>query len=337
MIERKKICLGIESTAHTFGVAIVEGHKILSNIRDVYTTEKGGIIPVEAAKHHMQIKEKVFEQALSVANVKIKDIDTVAFSQGPGLPPCLLVGKNFAKELALRLAIPVIPVNHCIAHLEVVRAVTKASDPVLLYTSGANTQVIAYAANRYRVFGETLDIGVGNFIDTFARYVGLGFPGGPKIAELAEKGKKLIRLPYTVKGMDVAFSGMLTNLQQKFNSQRYALEDLCYSLQEHAFAMLIEVTERAMAHLGKKELALGGGVACNKRLQEMAKAMVKVRKGRCFIPEASLLVDNAAMIALTAQFMVMAKKFEFDKKEIERIEIKPHQRTDDVEVFWRKI
>jgi len=236
-----------------------------------------------------------------------------------------------------------VPVNHCIAHLEVVRAVTKAKDPVLLYTSGANTQVIAYAANKYRVFGETLDIGIGNFLDTFARYAGMGFPGGPKIAQLAEKsekGKKIIELPYTVKGMDVAFSGMLTNLKQKYDSKKYSMEDLCYSLQEYSFAMLVETAERAMAHLNKKELALGGGVACNSRLQEMAIKMAKARKAKCFIPEKFLLVDNAAMIGLTASSMLKAsetseKKFVFNEHEIKGIDIRPYQRTDDVIVFWR--
>lgn len=335
-MKNKKFCLAIESTAHTFSIAIVDSNfKIYSNIIDSYKTEKGGIVPNEAAKHHKIVKNKVLAKALEEANISIKDIDVISFSQGPGLAPCLLVGRDLAKNLALKLKVPLIPVNHCIAHLEVARAVTKARDPVLLYVSGANTQIIAYADKKYRVFGETLDMGVGNFLDSFARYVGLGFPGGPKIAELAEKGKNLIELPYTVKGMDVAFSGILTNLKQKYNSGKYALEDLCYSLQEYAFAMIIEVAERAMAHLNKKELALGGGVACNKRLQEMAIIMTKARNAKCFIPQSSLLVDNAAMIGLTAVFMLKAKEYKFDKKEIKHVEIKPYQRTDDVDVFWR--
>ncbi len=328
--------LAFESTAHTFGVAIVDENKkgyraILSNVSHSFTSEKGGIIPDAAARHHIEWKEKLLQECLEKAGVKEKEIDYIAFSQGPGLSPCLVVGRNFAVDIARRNKIPIVPVNHCIAHLEVVRAVTRAKDPVLLYTSGANTQVISFADCKYRVFGETLDIGVGNFLDSFARYIGLGFPGGPKIAELAEKGKNLITLPYTVKGMDVAFSGLLTNLKQKYDSGRYAIEDLCYSLQEYTFAMLCEVAERAMAHLNKKELALGGGVACNKRLQEMARKMAKARKAKCFIPEPFLLVDNAAMIGLTASFMVKARKYTFT----DHMEITPYQRTDDVDVFWR--
>src|SRR3989344_8023558 len=268
--------LGIESTAHTFGIGIVRDGIILSNVKKTYTTNKGGIIPNEAAKHHSQIKNEVYENALREARINEKDIDGIAFSQGPGLAPCLLVGLKFAKELALKLKKPLIPVNHCVAHLEVGK-LTGASDSIMLYASGANTQVIAYESGKYRVFGETLDIGVGNFIDTFAREAGIGFPGGPKVQELAKKGENYIELPYKIKGMDVSFSGILTNLTQKLKSKKFKIEDLSYSLQECVFSMLVEVSERAMAHTGKKQLLLGGGVACNTRLQEMCRIMCEER------------------------------------------------------------
>jgi len=208
------IILGIESTAHTFGVGIVKDGKVLSNVKRTYTTKKGGIIPIEAAKHHNQNKSQIYSEALETAKIKETEIEAIAFSQGPGLAPCLLEGMRFAKELSKKLNKPLVPVNHCVAHLEIGR-LTKANDPVMLYASGANTQIIAYEAGKYRVFGETLDIGVGNFIDTFARYAGIGFPGGPVIEKLAQESKKYIELPYKVKGMDVALSGILTNLKQK--------------------------------------------------------------------------------------------------------------------------
>jgi len=325
---KRLLCLGIEATAHTFGVAVVDSDcKILSNCKDTYTTEHGGIIPIEAAKHHDAVKEKVLQDALNEAKVKLKDIDLIAYSQGPGLAPCLLRGLTLAKELAKKYKKPLVPVNHCIAHLEIGKALCKCKDPVLLYCSGANTQVISYAAGKYRIFGETLDIGIGNFIDSFARYVGLGFPGGPKIAELALKSDNLIELPYTVKGMDVAFSGLLTNLKQKYD-KGFKLEDLAFSLQEHAFAMLIEVAERAMAHLKKDELLLGGGVACNARLQEMAKIMCKERGAKAYCPPASVLVDNAAMIAWLGLLMFKARQ----QVSPDKADIKPYERTDDVEV-----
>ena len=329
---KKLLCLGIESTAHTFGVAILDGKgNVLANVSDTYKTEKGGIIPTDAAKHHDEVKERLLALALENASVSLNEIDLIAYSKSPGLAPCLKRGLEFAVELAKKLKKPLIGVNHCISHLEIGRLKTKAKDPVLLYASGANTQIIAYSSGKYRIFGETLDIGVGNFIDTFARTAGLGFPGGPKIAELAEKGKQLIELPYSVKGMDVSFSGLLTNLQQKLNSGKYSLEDLSYSLQETAFAMLIEVAERAMAHLGKKELLLGGGVACNKRLQEMAQTMCKERNATFFCPERQFLVDNAAMIAWLGILMHNSGI----KESVEKADFNPNERTDDVLVGWR--
>ncbi len=325
---------GIESTAHTFGVAVVDEGKILSNVKDSYTTEKGGIIPVEAAKHHSEVCEKVYNEALEKAEINEKDIEAIAFSQGPGLAPCLLEGLRFTKKLASKLNVPVVPVNHCIAHLEIGR-ITGAKNPVLLYVSGANTQIIAYEAGKYRIFGETLDIGIGNFIDTFARYAGIGFPGGQRIQELAEKSneKNYIELPYSVKGMDVAFSGILTKLRQLLE-QGKKIEDLCFSLQETAFAMLVEASERALAHTGKSELLLGGGVACNKRLQEMCKIMCKERNARFFVPSHDLLVDNAGMIAFLGEIM-LKKGIKAEGKKIERLDINPRERTDDVAVKWK--
>jgi N6-L-threonylcarbamoyladenine synthase len=327
------VVLGVESTAHTFGVAIVRNGKILSNIKRSYTTEKGGIIPIEAARHHQENKKEIYLEALESSGIDEKKIDAIAFSQGPGFALCLIEGMGFAKQLAKKLKKPIVPVNHCIAHLEIGR-ITGARDPVMLYVSGANTQVIAYASWKFRVFGETLDVGAGNFIDNFARYAGIGFPGGPVIQKLAEKGKRFIELPYTVKGMDIALSGILTNLKQKLESKKYKLQDLAYSMQETVFAMLVEIAERALAHTGKKELLLGGGVACNSRLQEMCKIMCKERGAKFFCPESSLLVDNGAMIAYTGGIMFKSGiKIPYTK--LDKLDIAPRQRTDDVEVSWR--
>ncbi len=326
------IVLGIESTAHTFGVGIVRNGEILSNIKKTYVTEKGGIIPMEAAKHHNRFKAEIYSEALEKAEILENKIDAIAFSQGPGLAPCLLEGMKFAKKLSKKLKKYIIPVNHCIAHLEIGR-LTKTKNPVMLYASGANTQIISYESGKYRIFGETLDIGVGNFIDNFARYSGIGFPGGPIIEKLALKGKKYIKLPYKVKGMDIALSGILTNLKQKIESKKYNLNDLAYSMQETVFAMLVETAERALAHTGKKELLLGGGVACNSRLQEMCKIMCKERKAKFFCPEKSLLVDNAGMIAFLGEIMF---KSGIKENNLDKIDIMPRQRTDDVEVVWRK-
>lgn len=324
------IVLGIESTAHTFGAGVVKDGKVISNVRDAFTTIKGGIRPFEAADHHVLCAKIVIEKALSNANISLGDIDAVAFSRSPGLAPCLYIGAIIARTLALRLNKPLIGVNHCVAHLEIGRALG-AVDPVLAYISGANTQIIAFDGGKYRIFGETLDIGAGNFLDIFARALGVGFPGGPIVEHFALSGKNFIFLPYSVKGMDVSFGGILTNLKLKISSKKFAVEDLCFSAQETVFAMLLEVTERALAHTEKSELVLGGGVCCNARLQSMARFLCEERNIRCFIPPKDLLVDNGAMIAYQGyqQFLAGASL------PIKNSAIDPYERTDDVEVFWR--
>ena len=270
---------------------------------------------------------------MSEAGIDVEKIDAIAISNAPGLAPCLIEGLKFAKRKAKELGVPVVCVNHCVAHLEI-GGLTGARDPVLLYASGANTQIIAFAGGKYRVFGETLDIGVGNFIDNFARFAGIGFPGGPKIQELAKRGE-YIELPYSIKGMDASFSGILTKLRQMCESGKYNIKALAYSLQETVFAMLVEAAERALAHTGKKELLLGGGVACNSRLQEMCRIMCREREARFFVPPNDLLVDNGGMIAYLGEIM-FEKGLGISGNEIDKIDIDPRERTDDVEVRWRK-
>ncbi|MBD3203206.1 bifunctional N(6)-L-threonylcarbamoyladenine synthase/serine/threonine protein kinase [Candidatus Woesearchaeota archaeon] len=324
--------LGIESTAHTFGVSIIDNKKVLSNHKAVYTTEQGGMIPYEVSEHHYDNFMRIIKESLKKAGISLSEIELISFSQSPGIGNTLRVGAVVARSLAVNLNIPIIGVNHCIAHLEIGNMVfPECKDPVLLYVSGANTQIIAFEANRYRIFGETLDMGVGNFIDSFARYIGLGFPGGPKIEKLASQSKNYIKIPYCVKGMDVNFGGILTNLKQKYKKKTYKTEDLCYSLQETIFAMLTEVSERAMAHCSKNELLLGGGVACNKRLQEMCEIMCKQRGAKLYVPENQFLVDNPAMIA----WLGFIKYRSGIRQKIEDTKIQPYLRTDEVEVIWR--
>lgn len=319
--------LGIECTAHTFGIGISHKGKMLANVKDMYRPIEGGIIPIKSAEHHEKVADLLYQEALKTSGISESEIKAIAFSNSPGLAPCLLVGMKFAKSKAEKLKVPIICVNHCIAHLEVGKR-EGAKDPVLLYASGANTQIIAYAGGKYRVFGETLDVGIGNFIDKVARHMNIPFPGGPKIEQLAKNGK-YIDLPYSIKGMDVSFSGIQTRLQQLYDKGEKS-EDIAFSLQETAFAMLVEAAERALAHTGKKELVLGGGVACNKRLQEMCKIMCKERKARFFCPKNEFLNDNGFMIAYTGEVMFNAGI----RENAGEIDIKPRQRTDEVDVKW---
>ncbi|HVL87130.1 MAG TPA: bifunctional N(6)-L-threonylcarbamoyladenine synthase/serine/threonine protein kinase [Candidatus Thermoplasmatota archaeon] len=323
------ICVGIEGTAHTLGVGVVTGEgAILANVADMLRPETGGIHPREAATHHASLAPDLLDQALAKAGVGYADVSIVAFSQGPGLGPCLRAAATAARSLAASLEVPLLGVNHCVAHLEIGRLVTEARDPLLLYVSGGNTQVIALRDGRYRVFGETLDVGVGNALDKFAREQGIPFPGGPRVEALARAGDRLLPLPYTIKGMDVAFSGLVTAATKLAAAHR--LEDVAFSLQETAFGMLVEVTERALAHTGKEEVLLGGGVACNARLREMVAQMCEDRGARSFAPEPSLCVDNGAMIAWQG---ILQHRAGMATPLAESV-ILPTQRTDDVPVRW---
>jgi universal protein Kae1 len=318
-------CLGIESTAHTFGIGIVsEKGKILANVWDMYKPPGGwGIKPQDAAQHHKAASKEVLQKSLSDAKLSLKEIGLIAFSQGPGLPPCLREGLEFAKGISKGK--PLVGVNHCIAHVEIGKLCTGVKDPVTLYVSGANTQVLAFAEGRYRCFGETMDVGIGNALDKFGREVGLEFPAGPKIEKLAGRGKYL-ELPYVVKGMDLSFSGIITEALTR-RRKGESLENLCFSLQETLFAMLTEVTERAMAHTGKTELLLTGGVAANSRLQEMLGVMCRERGAVFHTVPREFAGDCGANIAWLG---ILYHKSKMKTKP----GILPRQRTDEVDVKW---
>lgn len=292
------LSLGIESTAHTFGIGVCDGKRILSNERSMYIPKKGyGIIPKEAAAHHVDVSSDILKNALDNAKLSVKDVDIISFSQGPGLPQCLRVGAVMARTLSLAYKKPLIAVNHCVAHIEIGKALTGARDPVVLYLSGGNTQIIAHACGRYRVFGETQDIPIGNALDNLARGLDLEMPGGPRIEALAQGGK-YIELPYVVKGMDISFTGLVTESVKRF-SKGEKKEDIAFSFQETCFAMLAEVAERAMAHADKAELLLVGGVAANRRLQEMLTTMARERGSKFLVVPIKYAGDNGANIAVT--------------------------------------
>ncbi|MBS3053817.1 MAG: N(6)-L-threonylcarbamoyladenine synthase Kae1 [Candidatus Aenigmarchaeota archaeon] len=328
------LILGIESTAHTLGIGIVEkdsGMQILANAKDVYKPKHGwGIHPSEAADHHRIVAKEVLEKALSESDVSFDNIDAIAYSAGPGLPPCLKAGLEFAQQLSNKYGKLLLPVNHCIGHIEIGKLLSGARDPVTLYVSGGNTQVIAYAAKRYRVFGETQDISIGNAIDTFIRETQGDYPGGPVMENLAKQGKNYIELSYVVKGMDLSFSGIMTSALQKFKKGA-SLDDLCFSFQETCYAMLTEVTERALAHTGKEEVLLTGGVAASQRLNEMLEMMCNERGAKFYRCPKEFSGDNGAMIAV-AGMLAFASNQEGIKAE--EADFKQRWRTDEADVAW---
>lgn len=314
------VIVGIESTAHTFGVGIVtEEGDILANVRDSYTSQDKGMIPDEIAEHHEKVAEIVLTKAFEEAKITWGKVGFIAYSAGPGLDPVLWKGFHFAKMWGEKYGKKLVPVNHCCAHLSIGKVWNKLADPCYLYVSGVNTQIIVYEEGHYRVLGETLDLGLGNMLDKFGRIIGLGFPAGAEIEKLAQKGNYL-ELPYVVKGMDVSFSGILTKISQLYEKGSRK-EDLCFSVQETCFAMLTEVVERAMAHTGKTELLLVGGVGANQRFCNMLEIMCKERKAKFFKVPLDLAGDQGAMIAWEG----FLKKGHFSD-----FEVNPHWRVDEV-------
>jgi|TARA_B100001105_G_scaffold255169_1_gene253345 universal protein Kae1 len=332
------IVIGLESTAHTLSIGgVKESGELIPSCSALFRPEEGGIHPREAADHHSENVSRIITQFLDINNIQKKNILSIAFSQGPGLGPCLRVGASVARALASELNVPLIGVNHCIAHIEIGRNQTGCTDPVLLYVSGGNTQVIARMGDKYRVIGETLDIGIGNMLDKFARAQGIPFPGGPEIEKLAERwvaknpNASLIdvELPYGVQGMDLSFSGMLTAAQQLINDGK-PLAQVCWSLQEHAFSSCIEVTERALAHLGKTEVLLGGGVACNLRIRQMSEIMCLERGASSHWPEKQYCIDNGTMIAELGRLARLSN----EETVFSDSKINPLLRTDSTIVSW---
>ena len=317
--------LGIESTAHTFGVGITDDKKVIANERDTLRPSTGGIIPREAASHHYVFAPTILKNALDKAGLKLKDIDLFAFSQGPGIVPALKVGYQLSSFLSGKYGKKLVGVNHCIAHLEIARLYTGIEDPVMLYVSGGNTQIITYYNNTYIVFGETQDIGIGNLLDKTGRRMGIPFPAGPEIEKLALKSKKYIEMPYSIKGMDISFSGIETFVSKMVGKERN--EDIAFSLQETVFSMLIEASERAMAYCLKDSLVITGGVAANKRINEMGRIMCNERHAKFSAIPMEFAGDNGAMIAYTGYLM---KDYRQDKTDI-----RPRFRTDTVRVEYR--
>ncbi len=293
------IVLGIESTAHTLSIGITRNGKVLSNAIDTYKPPKGeGLIPRKLADHHAAVFASVLEKSLKDAKVRMENVDLIAFSQGPGIGSALAVGCGAAKYLAERYEKEIIGVNHCYAHVKISEHLAKMKNPLILYISGGNSQIIIGKKGFYHVLGETLDIGIGNLFDNFGRVIGMKYAHGAELEKLA-KGGKYVELPYTVKGMNLVFSGLLTQAEKlaKMESKK----DVAFSLMETAFAMTCEATERALFLTRKKELLVCGGVAQNRRLQEMLRKMCKEDGVRFGVAPDEFNRDNGAMIAYAGE------------------------------------
>lgn len=358
------IAIGLEGSANKLGVGVIRQPfdngptEILSNIRDTYITPPGeGFLPRDTARHHKNWCVRLIKRALEEANVDPHtDLDAICFTKGPGMGAPLHSVVIVARTVSLLWNVPLVPVNHCIGHIEMGREITGAQNPVVLYVSGGNTQVIAYSNQKYRIFGETLDIAIGNCLDRFART--LKIPNDPSpgynIEQMANKCKdksKLVELPYTVKGMDLSLSGILAYIdslakdlfKKNYNNkilfnketkeQLVTVEDLCYALQETLFSMLVEITERAMAHVNSGHVLIVGGVGCNLRLQEMMEQMCKDRaNGHVYATDERFCIDNGVMIA---QAGLLQYRMGDHVQDLKETVVTQKFRTDEVLVSWR--
>ncbi|KAI1505893.1 Gcp-like domain-containing protein [Biscogniauxia marginata] len=383
------LALGCEGSANKLGIGIIahdpltSQSRILSNIRHTFVSPPGtGFLPKDTAKHHRSFFVRLARSALREARISPADLDCICYTKGPGMGAPLQSVAIAARTLSLLWDKPLVGVNHCVGHIEMGREITGATNPVVLYVSGGNTQVIAYAEQRYRIFGETLDIAVGNCLDRFARTLEISNDPAPghNIEMLARKGGKvLLDLPYAVKGMDCSFSGILgaadllaaqmreqrerirlrqqkqsngengypngsANTKQEASSKEerpeeqgeedeviITPEDLCFSLQETVFAMLVEITERAMAHVGSNQVLIVGGVGCNERLQDMMGRMAAERGGSVYATDERFCIDNGIMIAHAG---LLAYETGF-RTPLEESTCTQRFRTDEVHIKWR--
>lgn len=354
------LALGLEGSANKLGVGVIKHPlgeltqsnraQILSNVRDTYISPPGeGFLPRDTARHHRNWVVRIIKKALADAGVAGVDLDCICFTQGPGMGAPLQSVVVAARTLAQLWKLPLVGVNHCVGHIEMGREITGASNPIVLYVSGGNTQVIAYSNQRYRIFGETLDIAIGNCLDRFARTLKIPNEPAPgyNIEQMAKKGKHLLSLPYTVKGMDLSMSGILGFIdgiaKEMFGPQQKKLidkdtgeiitpEDLCFSLQETLFSMLVEITERAMAHVESNQVLIVGGVGSNERLQEMMALMVKDRKnGSVYSTDERFCIDNGIMIAHAGLLAYRSGQ----SNDLKDTVCTQRFRTDEVFVKWR--
>lgn len=330
------ICLGIESTAHTFGSSLVgDQGKIIANVNSSYKPPTGaGFHPRKVAEHHAEVSDSIIEKTLQSSHGKQIEPDIIAYSAGPGLGPCLRIGATAARAIASYLEKPLVQVHHGIAHLDIGMSLGNLSDPLAVLVSGGHTAILVHSGDRWKIYGETEDITLGNLLDMFAREAGITPPSGSiwaslSIEKLAKKGSRLLPFPYTVKGNDVAYSGLLT-AALSFIKRGADLEDVCFSIQEIAFSMLAEAVERSIAQTRRSEVLVAGGVAANERLGGMLGTVATDHGASLYTVPLEFSGDCGAQIACSG---TLAFQHGFQVSNDNSLVI-PRWRLDEVAVPW---
>ena len=310
-MKKDVIIMGIESSCDETSVAIVKnGRTLLSNIIDTQISihEKfGGVVPEIASRNHVEAISNVMKKSLEEANIKLKDIDAIACTYGPGLVGALLVGVSYAKALSYSLKIPLIPVNHIEGHIDANYLTHQDLKPPFLcmLMSGGNTQIVHVKDyTEFEILGKTRDDAIGEAFDKVARVIGLGYPGGPKIDKLAKEGTANIELPKThMEGLDFSFSGLKTaviNLHHKEPDINKA--NLAASFEKDVSEILITNIKQAIKQTNIKKVVLAGGVSANSYIRNEFDKMAKEEYVEIYYPELVLCTDNAAMIAVAGYY-----------------------------------
>ena len=300
------LIMGIESSCDETSVAIVKnGREVLSNVINSQIKiheEYGGVVPEIASRCHTEVINKIMKEALEEAKVTLDDIDAIAVTHGPGLVGALLVGVSYAKGLSYVTGKPLIPVNHIEGHIAGNYLTHNDLKPpfLCLIISGGHTHLVKVTDyNDFEILGKTRDDAVGEAFDKVARVVGLGYPGGPKVDNLAKEGTPNIKLPVShFDNLDFSFSGIKTaviNLNHKDPNINKA--DLCASFQAAVTEMLTSNVKKAIKEFNTDKIVIAGGVSRNSYIRKSFDELAEELKIKVHYPEPILCTDNAAMIA----------------------------------------
>jgi N6-L-threonylcarbamoyladenine synthase len=332
------LILGIETSCDETSVALLRADKgrfsVLSNIVSSQVkihAKYGGVVPEVAARKHAENMMPVLKEALTTTKVKKEDVDVIAVTHGPGLAISLLVGVETARTLAFALKKKLVGVNHIEAHILANTLLNKKIKfpAICLVVSGGHTQLVLIKDfGKYKIIGETVDDAVGECFDKVAKIMGLGYPGGPIISKLAEKGNaSAYNLPRPMEksgDFNFSFSGLKTAVLYMVRDMEKVDDkvkrDMSASFEEAATDVLVQKTIVATKKFGAKTVMIAGGVSANKKLRKKMEERLKesLPKTDYLIPEFSYCTDNAAMIAAAGYFKAKAKKFTgWDKLDIE--------------------
>lgn len=313
------IILGIESSCDDTSAAVIQGSKILSNIaanQEIHN-EYGGVVPELASRAHQQNIIPVVQKSLNQAKIQQKDISAIAFTRGPGLLGSLLVGTSFAKSLAMSLNIPLIEVNHLQAHILAHFIEDANPEPpkfpfLCLTVSGGHTMIVLVKDYfKMEILGKTIDDAAGEAFDKIGKILGLDYPAGPIIDQLAKEGNenafqfskpKLEQYNYSFSGIKTS---VLYFIQKEVKKNPHFIQehlnDLCASVQKTIIDTLMNKLEKAAKDLGIKEVAIAGGVSANSALRQAMHTKAEELGWNIYIPKFEYTTDNAAMIAMVAQ------------------------------------